>query len=409
MKKAVLKSISPDKPDDFNLMTRAQADEIDNKIKSAPKSKKKDINQPNLPVVSPEQFAPILDWIKNSPPERKWILDDMIPSSKVGVLSAAGGVGKSNLSNLIAFSITTGRTIGPFKPPKARRVFILNVEDEAEDMWRRFHFLAKLYDVSSKDKKLIQKNLFIYPGVGKIGPLMEFEGNNPKPTVYADWLKKSIIASKPDLVILDTKSRLYGLSENDNDHNTRWLQLLEQITTLTKCSFLIVHHVAKSRDELSASAGRGGSSLIDNSRFVISAASLNEQDAKDFELDTPENYFKLRLEKSSYAPKTPIYYFERLNEGIPKCVELKAERLERIAELMVKFLADQDKKFTRREIIRGAKKELKPLKEKLKDYKAVKNINEVLDFALKTGSLKEVDSKREGGGRTRVELEAVCY
>jgi hypothetical protein len=154
-----------------------------------------------------------------------------------------------------------------------------------------------------------------------IGPLMCLENNKPVPTEHMKWLEDSIGNLKPALVILDTKSRLFGLEENSNTHNSIWLQQLTKIAQSHGCGFLIVHHNKKgSKDDkgsLSADAGRGGSSQGHDSRYVISGAGISYQEAKKYNLWPADDYFKIVTSKMNYGRKREIEFFRKMDEGVP--------------------------------------------------------------------------------------------
>jgi hypothetical protein len=354
------------------------------------------------PIAGSSDCAPVVEWINNPPPPQQWILKGIIPESVVGLLSAAGGVGKSFLALLMAIAIALGKKIGPFEPPAPNRVLILNVEDPSDEIWRRIHSLAKQYELSEADKEYLGKNLLIYPGRGVIGPLMKFNGINPSPSEWAKWLSESVKSTKPVLVILDTKSRLYGLDENSNDHTTQWLRQPEKISTETGCSFLILHHTSKGRrNDLETDASRGASALTDNCRFVLTASPLDERDIKAYDLNTPSDYFKVLLSKVNYSTSTPIWYFQRGLAGVPVPVDLGSDRLRNITTAIRDWLSSQEETFTYTDLTKGSsagtlRKELKAT------FSAKRNdIPAALGFGLESGLLRLESLPHESRGKAR--------
>ncbi len=191
---------------------------------AAPSTKPANQRRPAPPPEQPAEEMPVIDpmnislCLATEPPRRDFIVSGYIPAGSVGLLLGTGATGKSYLNLLMCTAVACGRSIGPFDVEEARPVIILSAEDDFRDIHFRLRRIAEEYPFSSEEKTLLSNNLIIYPARGKIGPLMALEYQNPIPAVAADWLEKKIRLHQPGLVVLDTKSRLYGLDENSNDH-----------------------------------------------------------------------------------------------------------------------------------------------------------------------------------------------
>ena len=81
---------------------------------------------------------------------------------------------------------------------------------------------------------------------------MFLDGATPKRSLWYGWLDRTIENHGPlDLLILDPKSRFFGLDENSNDHNTQWLAGLEALTIKHRpLAILFSHHVPKGVDSI---------------------------------------------------------------------------------------------------------------------------------------------------------------
>jgi hypothetical protein len=352
------------------------------------------------PIAGQEDVAPIADWFSIVPPAPDYLFRDMILRNTVGQMNGVGGVSKSSLANLQAFSGATGRHIGPFKPPRPFRVFILNVEDPLEEQWRRFHSIGEVYGPSRDEMELLKQNLFVYPGRGRIGPLMELRDGNAVTTAFYDWLAESVKNVKPDFCILDTKSRLCGLPENSNENQSEFIRRLEALSELHGgITFQVVHHNRKAQDNLDSTASRGGQAQIDNSRFAIAVASLDEKDVKQFGIEEPHRYFKASLSKGNYTAMGSVWYFERGPSGVPIPVDLKETMIEAVAEEICSWLMSQGQTHTATDLTRGdAGKDLrKSLKE---DFGAGReHIVMAIERAKSQDMLRERNEGRQGGGK----------
>jgi len=340
-----------------------------------------------------EDCSSALQWMIEDQPQREWLIQGYIPTNCVGFLQADGGVGKSNLANLIALVIATGKQQGPFIPESPKKVLIINVEDSKADIALRMNVLGNLYSIKTLEYSMIKQNLLIYPGSMTIGPLMALENNKPIPTEYMEWLDESIKNLKPALTILDTKSRLFGLEENSNTHNSIWIQQLNKISHKHGCGFLIIHHNKKpARDDknsLSADQGRGGSSQGHDARYVISGASISLQEAKRFNLWPVEDYFKIATSKMNYSKRTSIEYFRKMDEGIPVHVVPVNNKAIKICDDLIEWLKSLEGSniaMTKRSLLRFDTAETKLFKKTIEDKyygKAPKGINADIELALK--------------------------
>lgn len=351
-------------------------------------------------------FAPILEWLHISPPERDWIVDGLIPAGAIGVLTGSGSVGKSNFTLALGVGIATGLGFGPFRVERPRKVLMVNAEDPEEEIWRRFHRLAETYPSHFATPESLAENLMIFTGRGQLGPLMSLEKSNPTKTQHAATLTKMLLKESPDLLILDTKSRLYGLSEDSNDHAAQWVSMLEEISEDCGCGILIVHHVAKGKTtDQSQHAGRGASSLIDNARFGIALTPLNEDDGQEFAISDPENHFLVTLSKLNYGPWNQPWLFRRLQDGIPEWVGIRKDAEETMAQEIAKWITTASTTLTRRELL--DREEGRSIREHLKElYGATKrDVGRALERGLFMGLLFEQETLT---GQTNQMRREIC-
>lgn len=360
---------------------------------------------PGPQTLTRDDIAPVGQWVIKKPPEIDWILSDMIPAGAVGVLTGMGGTGKSNLTLLMARTVATGTTIEPFRVVKPRPVLILNVEDSGDDMWRRLYAQAQIDPLSSNEAELIQENLMVYPGRGEVGPLMELDQNNPCRSPWGIWLQESVKNLKPALIILDTKSRLFGLDENSNDHASQWLSFIERVATDSKAAVLIVHHVAKARAaDSNQLAARGASALIDNARFCFSLTNISESDAKKYDLDRPEMFFQMEMTKGNYVAPGKRWFFEKGEAGYPQLVNLEKGRLTAAAEMLLELLTELDGPVTWNELRnRPAGTEIrKALRTEHGITRAT--LYKIFEILIDSRRIKIVDILAEKNGQTRPEI-----
>ena len=332
---------------DFNDLAAAQGkDEVRAQIAAVANGGPVDITRSNI--------IDLKECFSADPPKRRWLINGLIPAGKVGAIVGAGGTGKSNFTLLLARVMASGWTLADFETTGQHKVLIVNVEDDKDDIWRRLSAQQKQYPLKTGELYYLIQNCLIYPGVGIVKPFMRTEGNNPVFTEWAGWLDRSISNVKPDCVILDTRSRLYGLDENNNDHAAQWIGMIEGMVSKYGCTFLIIHHVSKmATGSHSQGASRGASAFVDNARFIISLAGMNESTSTKYGLVGSEwKFFSMTASKSNYAKGFKPIWFEKQDEGVPVRVDIEAMKEERIRRFLLAWFATLETCISRHDINR---------------------------------------------------------
>ncbi len=280
--------------------------------------------------------APIGVWLDTEPPPVDYLFENLLIKGVVGGIFAQGGTGKTYLIVCLMLSAALGlRSFRTFRPTRPMRVLGLLGEDPPGMIHRRVKsILGEFGDI---DKALLADNLRLY--CGRPAPLMKLNGNNPAWTDAFEWLKAEVEEFRPELVVVDPKSMFYGLDENSNDHCTQWVNTLKALT-INGASVLFSHHVTKALSgALELTGARGGSALVDGSRFAANMRHLTEDDAKKYDIDEPWRYVEFRVTKNSYVPKLPgSVFFRFTQDGALEEVDLKATRESTMVDELVAAL-----------------------------------------------------------------------
>ena len=240
-------------------------------------------------------FTPPAEWLADPPPHREYLLHDaaepgtselrgrgMLPRGKVGILAAAGGVGKTfALTGLALALVTRAPWLGHFPTGDNlhRRVVLVLGEEDMGEVQRRLHAQARAMELDPSKHGPALAGILALAGAGLDTLALtraEDEGRIGAGTDFADGLYAYLEANAGpgwDAVILDPLSRFAGPDvETDNAAATRLVQVLERFTKLPGGPAVIVaHHTTKaSRDdvEIAATAVRGSSALTDGARWV---------------------------------------------------------------------------------------------------------------------------------------------
>jgi len=274
-------------------------DEIPRAIKTAekfaPVERAPTLITVNLNSRSPDEpsspHEPVrMDWeqLASSPPEpAKFRLDGWLPERTVTLLSANGGVGKSNLSLQLAVALTTGQDFLNIQT-KQSKVLVISAEDEA----RTVHF--RVANVCQESGITTQE----------LTPLSVYDLTQHDCVMWKDgratdrmqWLADKVVQHKADVVIIDNASDVFIANENDRAEVRGFMRCLNMIAVGTNAAVLVLAHVDKASVRTTAGSDSNttfsGSTAWNNSARSRWAMVKSADDAEII----------LRHEKSNLGP-----------------------------------------------------------------------------------------------------------
>jgi RecA-family ATPase len=252
-------------------------------------------------------------WLTTEPPERRYLLRlpdgrGLLPLGKVGLLAAAGGVGKTFALTQLALAVASGRPwleTYDVDAEAQEKVLLVAAEEDDEELRRRLFVSAEAAALSPDERARAGERLVAIGAAGFDVSLTDIGGNL---TPFAHRLKTQLEKDIWSLIVLDPLSRFGGVeTESDNAMATRLVQALEQLAKAPGTpAVLMAHHTNKqSRNGKSraatasedATATRGSSALSDGVRWL----------ARMEEKSSVEGYHgpqlvTFRVAKNNYGP-----------------------------------------------------------------------------------------------------------
>jgi len=236
-------------------------------------------------------------------PRRRWLYGDSYIRSFVSVLAAPGGAGKTTLYVIEALSIATGKPLLGVTPAERTGVWIMNLEDPADEMERRIGAAAKHYGIDQAD---IEGRLFV--DAGRDRPLVVAQQTRDGVTIHrpvVDAIVEAIRRNGIGVLIVDPFVASHAVSENDNQAINAVLALWRLIADLTGCCILLVHHFRKlNGDEGSIDSVRGGSAIIGAVRTARVMNTMTEAEAAKLGIEDTQRRRFARVDnaKNNLAP-----------------------------------------------------------------------------------------------------------
>ncbi len=306
----------------------------------------------DFPPLTPEQTAVN---ITEAPPIPDALLEyygrPILTRGIVGGLMAAGGTGKTFFLQQFAYGAANGTGIGPLKVTQELKVLMLCGEDPQVEVDRRLWTI-------SPETGVFPTNLHVVSVVGRLGPLMELADNNPVRSKHWEWLRQTIKNHDPlDVLILDPKSRFYGLDENSNDHSTQWISCLEALAVEFNLTILFSHHVSKANGAtMNQNMSRGASAIVDGCRWVAGMTGVTETECQRYGIDDPRGYIAFDIVKTNYAAGLQSkLIFKRTEAGTLEYAALESQRRGKLFAILYYEIEANPMKYSQRDFVKNEK------------------------------------------------------
>ncbi len=248
--------------------------------------------------VRPAPSAPLKiinpsDWHNKPIPEMEWIVDGIIPSGSVVMLSGDGGTGKSLLTLQLSVCLALGRQFIAC-PTVQCKVFAVYCEDEPDEIQRRLSDVVKHHGSNFSE---IEDFSFIC----RVGENTEFLQRNQYgkavgPSQFYLDVRRAAKASGARLVILDGLHDLFDGNENSRPEARQFINMLRRIALDISGAVLLCAHPSVAG--MSSGTGSAGSTAWNNAvRSRVYFTRVKDSDGKEEDVDARV----LKTMKSNYS------------------------------------------------------------------------------------------------------------
>jgi archaellum biogenesis ATPase FlaH len=230
-----------------------------------------------------------LDWsalAQEEPKPTAWRLEGWLPEGTVTLLSANGGVGKSNLSLQLGVALTQGK---PFMnlQTAGSKVLVLSGEDEA----RTVHFrVANICADQGLQLHELRNSLVVYD-LTQTDCVLWRDGHA---TDRMQWLADTAVRTNAQVIVIDNASDVFADNENDRTAVRGFMRALNLIAHVTGAAVLLLAHV----DKASVRSGAG----IDSMTTFSGSTAWNNSARSRWAMYRDEQTIVLRHEKCNLGP-----------------------------------------------------------------------------------------------------------
>lgn len=278
-----------------------------------------------------------------APPPREWLISDVLVLGKVGILAAAGGVGKSSVLVNLAVAVATGNPWFGLATSNPGRVLLALGEEDESEVRRRIYYTARDKNLSEESRANVMRRIVALPLAGMNVGLVEGEGGEIRESAMLEAFRQLLNdgGERWSLIVLDPLSRFAGAdTEKDNAAATRFVEAVESLAMATGATVLMAHHTTKEARKEGETPGtgiRGATGLHDAIRW----AGTLDGDAGGI-----VGLVQFAVRKSNYTAKGEPVYLVMGKEGVLRRID-KDEHARMIAERDAKKAAEKAKKEKR--------------------------------------------------------------
>ncbi len=222
--------------------------------------------------------------LDSPPPPREWLLDQVLPLGKVGILAAGGGVGKTRALVELALSVATGTPWYGIGTRNEGRVLLALGEEDSTEAHRRIYFAAKERRFTEAEREKLPGRITVLPLAGVPAAFVESKSGVFEEAEALRAFRSLLDDGKGrwSLIVLDPLSRFAGGdTETDNHAATRFIQAVESLATVTGATVLMAHHTTKasrSEGKTGATGIRGASAIHDGVRWAATLDPVRDTD-----------------------------------------------------------------------------------------------------------------------------------
>lgn len=242
---------------------------------------------------------------------RQWVYGYHLIAKYASFTLSPGGVGKSTLTMIEAIAIATGRPLLGVHVHKPGPVWIFNLEDPLDEIYRRLKAICLAFEI---DPTELKGKVFV--NSGRDTPLcvaVKSPKGNAVATPHVDVLIRQIKDKGIVAMFVDPFVRTHQVEENDNGQidvvATSWAKVCHE----TGACVDLVHHTRKTNGTSHAGdveTSRGAGSAIAAARQARTLAVMSEDEAATIGVPSDKRKWYVRVDDGKDNMSAPA---ERAN------------------------------------------------------------------------------------------------
>jgi hypothetical protein len=225
-------------------------------------------------------------------PPRAWLYGKHYIRGFVSSTVAPGGVGKSALTMCEAIAIATGRELLGVEPAECVPVWLLNLEDPMDELYRRAMAIAMRHGLTQRD---ITGRIFLNSGrVTKLTIATTTKAGTVVVRPVVEGIVAEVRRHGIGLIIIDPFVASHAVPENDNPAINVVVSAWRDIAERTGCAVELVHHTRKTLGgPITTQDGRGGNALEGCVRSMRALNRMTPDEAAKAGVENHRSFFRI--------------------------------------------------------------------------------------------------------------------
>ena len=232
-------------------------------------------------------------WAGQEVPQRRWLVQNRIPMSKVTMLSGDGAAGKTTIAMQLAVGVVRGTDWLGAVVNEPGPVIFVSAEEDADEMHFRTNAIVEHHRISYSD--LVGLHMHCIPGEDAVLGGQDRSGV-VRATRLLECLEREAVEMRPALIVIEAAADVFAGNENDRSQVRQFVSLLQRLARTSGAAVLLIAH--PSLEGLRSGTGTSGSTGWNNSvrsRLYFSGVKVGDE--------TDEDVRELKVMKSNYGPK----------------------------------------------------------------------------------------------------------
>ena len=256
-------------------------------------------------------------------PPRRFLYGRHYIRGAIGATIAAGGRGKTTLSVYEAVTMAAGRDLmtGQPLPGGALRVWLLNGEEDQDEMDRRVAALCQRYGITEAD---LGGRLFVQSVRDHPIRVAVMKGGSPAvDEAVIGYMVKFIKDNRIDVFMADPLVSFHSVAENDNSHMDLVIKRgFGAVVAKTNAAGEVFHHPGKpkpNQPETVVEDGRGASAILWAVRSARVLNFMTPAEAEKLGMSDEERKLHIRIAngKANMAPLGKAKWMKIEVENLP--------------------------------------------------------------------------------------------
>ena len=271
-------------------------------------------------------------YLERGPQSFNWLIKDSFRRKQLGIICGPPGSGKGLFSIHLAVALASGTSLFDFwEISEVGTTLLVSAEDDETILGNRLFYA--LQELPPEAREAAASRIFAVPVQGRVNICQADNAGTVTETDHFQDLKKLVAKVKPDLLVVDTLARVFGIDENSNPAMTAACGLVEEIIAAQGCNVLLIHHSNKhigsdnavTEAALAAALGqsaiRGASSLSGAIRWALMMSPLSDELAlkligQDAAGKPSGQFVGCRVGKKNAGPPETAIYLEKRDHGL---------------------------------------------------------------------------------------------